>query len=157
MEKLLKMCQPSYSDFERVLKENKQENIPIKQLQELMVLISNQMGYWESEWFFSPQHTPNEIAKSEIEGWEKIWETCFTKIVESVPNISELIITQHNLTKLQYSLSRRVKFNKLKPLEKFSTYVLSKVAFFMNNLGLHGAAERIYTASLYPKGTMGRA
>ena len=146
----------SYSVFDSVVKEQAEGNISIRDLHEALRFISNQYSLWLAKWYFSPAHSPDKIAESEVEGWRFIWQAFSNMLMEYVPDAMELITEEHNLTLVEHSLKSRVEFNETKPMEKLTSQVLGKTAMFLNKIGFKSIANNIYNAALYPKGTVGR-
>jgi hypothetical protein len=146
----------SYVDFERVLEEG-EEDIPVKQMDEALKFISNQSGLWQAEYFFSPEHSPDENAKQEMDGWGLLWEGCSKAFADYLPDGIDMITRRHNIMVALPSTERRVEFNKNKTFERILTSVFSKSALWINKLGLYSLAVSLMNASMFPKGTVGRS
>ena len=144
-------------NFERVFKEDTEENIPLKQMDEILKFISDQNGLWQAEWFFSPEQSPDVNAKQEMDDWDIMWQGCSNAFAEFLPDGIEIITRRHNLIVALHSSERRVKFNENRPFERFTTVVFSTVAHWINKLGLNSLAGTLMTISMFHKGTVGRS
>jgi hypothetical protein len=145
----------SYLVFERLLREGN-ASIPVSQLHQVLNFACDQMGVWEVEWFFSPAHSPNTIAKTEMEGWRILWQRIFNTLVENVPATRDLLEQEQQLKLLQHSLRRGVEYNKTKPFRKLTASLLSRASFVFDKIGFHSIARNLYAWGLYPKGTVAR-
>jgi hypothetical protein len=145
----------SYRDFERLLKEGN-ASILVSQLREVHKFACDQMGFWAAEWFFSPAHSPNIVAKTEMEGWQILRQGSFDALVENVLNIRDLLEKEQQLRSLHDSLRRGAEYNETKPFRKLTAIVLSEASFVFDKIGFHSIARKLYTWGLYPKGTVAR-
>jgi len=141
-------------DFERALKE--MGSVTISEWGQIVTFATNQLGFWEAEWLFSPAHCPNSLAAGEIDAWRLLWHVCADELVKKVPEVKEHLENQKSLILLRHSLQRRVNYNKTRPLEKVFAIVLAKTSFALKKLGFTSIAQNLYGRSLYPKGTVGR-
>lgn len=141
--------------IERLLKKLP-DTMPVAELNELVKFASNQVGIWEAEWMFSPDESPQLTAKAESEKWSKLWTAWLESLCALVPDVKEQSVRAHNLTVLQYHMSKRIDYNKGNPLSKLISEILSMFAIALNKLGVRGLATHLYTLSIYPKGTVGR-
>jgi hypothetical protein len=66
------------------------ENITTAELHDLINFVSEQLGILEAEWAFSPLTSPNTIAKTKAEAWDKLWKVCSSILFEQVPDAREL-------------------------------------------------------------------
>jgi len=144
----------SYRDFEHLLRE--MENVSVPQLKQVVYFASDQLGFWEAEWLFSPADSPNTIAAAETEGWRLICRSCTDALVKNVPDVRRPLEQQQNLTLLRHAIKRRVDYDKTRPLSRLAANVLGRMSFGLNKLGFEGIAKRLYSRGLYPKGTVGR-
>jgi hypothetical protein len=144
------LCQ----DFERALKE--MGNVTISEWGQVVTFATDQLGFWEAEWLFSPAHCPNNFAAAEIDAWRLLWHVCADELVKKVPEVKDQLENQKSLILLRHSFQRRVNYNKTRPLEKVFAIVLAKISFAFKKLGLISIAQKLYGRSLYPKGTVGR-
>jgi len=145
----------SYQDFERVVRE--MGDITVSELKEVVTFATDQFGFWQTEWLFSPANSPNAVAATEIDGWKLLCRVFTEKLVKKVPEVKGLLDRQQSLTLLQHNIERRVSYNKTRPLERLFTLVLAKTSFALNKIGFASIAQKLYECSLYPKGTVGRA
>jgi hypothetical protein len=145
-----------YREFESLFKELGNASIPVSHLHQVLNFTSDQLGLWEAQWLFSPAHSPNTLAKTEVERWRILWQALFDSLAEKVPDTRALLEREQQLRLLQHSLQRGVEFNKTKPLRKVTAIVLSQASFVLNRIGLHGIARNLYAWGLYPKGTVAR-
>ncbi len=145
----------SYRDFERLLREGN-ASIPVSHLHQVLNFACDQMGFWEAEWFFSPAHSPNTVAKIEMEGWRILWQGIFNILVENVPDTRDLLEQEQQLRLFGHSLRRGVEYNETKPFRKLTAIVLSQASFVFNKIGFHSIARNLYAWGLYPKGTVAR-
>ena len=145
----------SYREFEQFLQEVDSSLSP-NCLYEILNFSCEQLGFWESEWFFSPVNSPNTQAEIEMEGWKILWSGLFDTVVESTPITKELLESNQNLKLLQHTLVRGVEYNKTKSFRKILAPILSEFSFILNKIGLHGFARVVYGWGLFPKGTIGR-
>jgi len=145
-----------YRDFEGLLKELGNGSIPVSHLHQVLNFTCDQLGLWEAEWLFSPAHSPNTVAKTEMEGWRIIWQAFFDLLVEKVPDTRALLEREQELRLLQPSLKLGVEYNETKPLKKVTAIVLSQASFVLNKIGFHRIATNLYVWGLYPKGTVAR-
>ena len=146
----------NYEDFDSNLKALEQQEFSVNELHELLNYSSNQYGYWMSKWYFSPQLNPDNDAKLQTEGWEKLSRAFLSVLIENMPNAEAELQREYNLIAIQHSLKKRVDYNETRIIEKIFTYMLSKTAILLNSVGFSGIASSMYTKSLYPKGTVGR-
>lgn len=144
-----------YREFERVLREGG-ASIPVTCLHQVLNLACDQLGFWQAEWLFSPAHSPNTLAKTEMEGWQMLWRGIFDTLVENVQSTKDMLEQERNLKLLQHSLRRGVEYNETKHFRKISAPILSQVSFVLNKIGLHSIANDLYAWGLYPKGTVAR-
>ena len=105
---------------------------------------------------FSPSKSPQLTAKEESEQWSKLWETWFESLSELIPAVKEDFERLHSDIVLKFHLSKRLDYNKGKPLTKLFCDYISKIAITFNKLGIHGLSTHLYKLALYPKGTVGR-
>ncbi len=144
-----------FREFERVLREGNAP-IPVSCLHQVLNFTFDQLGFWQAEWLFSPAHSPNTLAKSEMEGWQILWRGIFDALVENVPSAKDQLEQEQNLMLLRHSLKRGVEYNKTRPFRKMVAIILSQVSFVLNKIGLHSIANNLYSWGLYPKGTVAR-
>ena len=144
-----------YREFERVLREC-DTSITVACLNQVLKLACDQWGFWEAEWLFSPAHSPNTLAKTEMEGWKALWRGSLDTLVETVPNVKDLLEQEQNLVVFGHSLRRAIEYNKTKPFRKIAAPMLSKLSIVLNKIGLHSIANDLYSWGLYPKGTVAR-
>jgi hypothetical protein len=145
----------SYREFERVLRDG-DASIPVTCLHQVLNIACDQLGFWQAEWLFSPAHSPNTPAKTEMEGWQILWRGIFDTLVENVPSTKDPLEREQNLKLLQHSLRRGVEYNETKPFRKIAATILSQASFVLNKIGLHSIANDLYAWGLYPKGTVAR-
>ncbi len=146
-----------YQDFERVFRESAKEDIMVDGWRKITSFISDQLGFWEAEWLFSPAYSPNTNAKSEMRGWMIICEACLGELKNKITEAADIVEGQHNLAVLKYSMKRAVDYDKSKPSRKFKANVRSSILIKLDEIGLRRVASRLYVRALYPKGTVGRA
>ncbi len=144
-----------YREFERILREG-DASISVASLHRVLNLACDQFGSWQAEWLFSPAHSPNTVAKTEMQGWEILWRRIFDTLVENVPSTKDPLEREQNLKLLQHSLQRGVEYNETRPCRKIAVTILSQVSFAVNKIGLHSLAKHLYEWCLYPKGTVAR-
>jgi hypothetical protein len=144
-----------YREFIRILREG-DASIPVTCLHQVLNLACDQLGFWQAEWLFSSAHSPNTLAKAEMEGWQILWRGIFDTLVENVPSTKDLLEQEQNLKLLQHSLQRGVEYNGKRPFRKIAAIMLSLVSFVLNKIGLHSLANDLYAWGLYPKGTVAR-
>ena len=142
-------------DFERVLKE--MGNVTISEWGQVVTFATDQLGFWEAEWLFSPEHRPNTVAQAEIDGWKLVCRVLTEELVKKVPEVRELSEKRQTQILLRHSLERRINYNKTKPLERLFALVFSTISIALYRLGFTSIAQKLYSYSLYPKGTVGRA
>jgi hypothetical protein len=145
----------SYRDFEGLLREGN-ASITVSHWHQVLNFACDQMGFWEAEWFFSPAHSPNTVAKIEMEGWRILWQVIFDILVENVPETKDLLEREQQLRLFEHSLRRGVEYNKTRPLRKLTASVLSQGSFVFKKVGFHSIARNLYAWCLYPKGTVAR-
>ena len=139
----------SNQDFQPIL-DNLPVNVSLHDWHVIANFASEQLNFWEAEWLFSWEHSPNTKARAETEGWKRI---CKTKLPTSI----DLIDEQHDLILLNHSLKRAVDYNESSPFRKFKAKVLSEASFKFDKIGFRGFASYLYAIALYPKGTVGRS
>ena len=144
----------SCRDFPHILKEMK--DVTASEWKQVVYFASEQWSFWQAEWLFSPAHSPNTTAKAETEEWRLISRACSDALVEQNPDVRGPLERQQGLTLLRHSLKRRVDYDKTRPLSRLAANVLSRMSFGLNRIGFKSIAERLYSRSLYPKGTLGR-
>jgi len=142
-------------DFERVIGEL--GDITVSELKEVVYFATEQFGFWEAEWLFSPAHRPNTVAQAEIDGWKLVCRVLTEELVKKVPEVRELSEKRQTQILLRHSLERRINYNKTKPLERLFALVFSTISIALYRLGFTSIAQKLYSYSLYPKGTVGRA
>jgi hypothetical protein len=146
-----------HQDFvERILRKMN-ENVTASQWNQVVKLVSNQLGFWSAEWLFSPAHSPNIAAAAEVDGWKKIWTVCSDALVKQVPEIRDSNEKMHELILLQYVMKRRLDYDKTRPLEKIIGRIPGDLAIWLNKLGFKSMGKWVMTIALYPKGTTGRS
>ena len=141
-------------DFERALKE--MGNVTISEWGQVVTFVTDQLGFWEAEWLFSPAHCPNNLAAAEIDAWRLLWHVCADELVRKVPEVKEQLENQKSLILLRHSIQQRVDYNKTRPLARLFAIVFAKTSFALNKLGLASIAQKLYGCSIYPKRTVGR-
>ena len=145
----------SCRDFKGLIKEF--GDLPVAHLEQVITFAADQLGYWESEWMFSPMDSPSKTAVAECEDWRQIWRVCFEALSEQVPDAGELLEHKQTLISLQHAIRRRSDYNRSRTLEKIVTTILGKTSIGLNTLGFKSIAERLYVYALFPKGTVGRS
>lgn len=143
-------------DFERILKDIPTKNISVRACLELSDFVSNQLGHWGSEFYFSLAEAPNTDAQTEMESWQAVSTSLLDSLKAQAPSASEQIEQKHNLIVLQHSLKRAAKYNESTLFRKVRATALSKMSFMLNSIGFNGLASRMYSSALYPEGTVGR-
>jgi hypothetical protein len=146
-----------YEDFERVFSESAKEDVPVDGWRKITSFASDQLGFWEAEWLFSWEYSPNTKAKSEMHGWKIICEACLSELKNKISEAPDMIEEQHELAVLKYSIKRAVDYSESKPSRKFKANVRSAILIKLDKIGFSGVASRLYARALYPKGTVGRA
>ena len=133
------------------------QNIDPGDLRKLLTIVSEHRAYWTANWQFSNSNSPDVNAKSEFEDWDQLWEASAITLNEFVSVPIDVLREECDLICLQESLKRRVRFNEENGRERKLTSIYSYLAIRLNKVGLRALANNIYTKSLYPKGTVGRA
>jgi hypothetical protein len=139
----------SIQDFMPIL-DNLPVNVSLHDWHVITNFVSKQLNFWEAEWLFSWEHSPNTKAQAETEGWKLI---CKNKLPTSI----DLIDRRHDLILLNHSLKRAVDYNESSAFRKFKAKVLSEASFKFDKIGLRWFASYLYATALYPKGTVGRS
>lgn len=147
----------SCQDFKCVLTEMPTSDIPIDAWYKITNFTSEQLGFWEAEWFFSWAHSPNTNAQSEMQEWKVVCRACLDALKDKIPTAVDQLEKQHDLIVLRYSIKRAADYNESTPFRKFKATALSTTSFKLNNIGFHRFASYLYALALYPKGTVGRA
>jgi len=141
--------------FEAILNQDKTGSFSLSEINRILEFISDQHGYWHAEWTFSEALDPNTEAQSESENWDILWRAFSKSLKEAAPETAEPMAHLHQMIKLKHTVKQRVAYNESRPLERFFTSVLSGLAIFLKKIGFSRIASHIYSASLFPKGTVG--
>ena len=144
----------SFRDFEALLKEG--GSLSVQHMKQVVYFASEQLGFWQAEWLFSPADSPNTIASAEAEGWRLIYRACSDALLGQVSEVREQLEHKHNLTLARHCMERNVDYNKTRPLSRLAVNVFSRMSIGINKLGFESIAMQLYSRSLYPKGTVGR-
>ena len=123
-----------YREFERVLREC-DTSITVACLNQVLKLACDQWGFWEAEWLFSPAHSPNTLAKTEMEGWKALWRGSLDTLVETVPNVKDLLEQEQNLVVFGHSLRRAIEYNKQSLSERSQRLCYLSSLLFLIKLG----------------------
>ena len=135
---------------------DKMKNINVEQLRKVVDFTFRQYSYWETEYAFSPINNPNTLAKNESQEWETISGTFRDLLVETAPEVGNLISKQQDYILIKCLIQRRMDYNEKKPIEKALTSIMSNTSIFLKNIGLKSLGLKLYKNSLYPEGTIGR-
>ncbi len=148
----------SYRAFSNVIKKIREvKEISPTLMNKVAQFASKQFCHWEAEWFFSPFDSPDvAVREAETEAWRGIWEICLKGLVDVVPEAGEKLEEAHKLAELEQIISRRVDYNATRPLQRFSTLLLSTTGKCLNKIGIKWIARRLVCLSMYPEGTVGR-
>jgi hypothetical protein len=144
------------NEFKPILEKKIKKIISPSAFNELLNFISVQCGFWTASYYFSKEVSPDLNAKTESDQWKQLWQASFSAFSESFSIKIDDFKRHHDLIVLTTLLQRRVDFNKSNIVERVLTYISSFLAIKLNKIGLRKLANRIYTKSLYPKGTVGR-
>ena len=79
----------SYNEFTHLLKRLLKEEEDIAFCNKVCDFACNQLGFWEAEWWFSSASAPNNVANTEVEGWQILYQTFFDALVERGPDSCE--------------------------------------------------------------------
>jgi hypothetical protein len=60
----------TFEHFEQLRNETPEKTMTPAQLHEFINFVSDQVGIWQTKWFFSSSNSPNTAAKIESEQWE---------------------------------------------------------------------------------------
>jgi hypothetical protein len=117
----------------------------------------DQIGQWQVKWLFSSTQAPDTIAQTEADAWERLWDVFSKALVETVPGIEGELRHKKDLVIAQCLLEWKVQQDHGNRASMLASSVMSRLAITLNGLGWKGIARRLYTRSLYPSGTVGRA
>jgi len=148
-----------HEDFERVLKEltKKFGDATLSEWHKVFNFASDQVGFWGTEWLFSSVDSPDTVAQAEFKGWVIVSRGFMNALVERVPRLRGEIEREHELASLRHTMERRIDYNKTRWLQRFTTYLVSWISIRLNRTGFEKMANKLYTWSLYPPGTVGRS
>ncbi len=132
------------------------ESITPSDMNKVVKMASEQVGYWEAEYMFSRADTPNAAAAAESAGWKNTWSACAETLINLAPELRDKLDEQQRMVALHYHLSRRVEYNSTRPFARVASYVFSYASFALKRIGLRSLAQAIYARGLYPAGTVGR-
>lgn len=141
--------------FLDLLREAPKEVSP-SDLNKVVTMASEQIGYWEAEYLYSPADSPYEAAAAESRGWEQVWTACSEALANCVPDVRDSLNRQQNMVVLSHHLRRRVEYNRTRPLQRFTCFVASHASFALKRIGLTSLAQTLYAYALWPAGTVGR-
>ena len=141
--------------FEAILNQDQTGSFSLPEINRILGFISDQHGYWHAEWTFSEALDPNTVAQTESENWDILWQAFAKSLKEAAPETAEPMAHLHQMIKLKHTVKQRVAYNESRPLERFFTSVLSRSAIFLKKIGFSSIASHIYSASLFPRGTVG--
>jgi len=144
-------------EFRAAFEKLSEDTLTPNDLHQLVNFATDQYALHQADWLFSSASAPDEEAAAKMEAWDQIWHTLSTELVKQVPAAHGAMSQHHTLIAAQYLLSRKVQLDSPSFLTRLRTYLLSRVAFVLNALGLRAIGRKLYGFALYPNGTVGRA
>lgn len=144
----------SYRDYDQILVNHAVEES--ERLQKIYDLICWQLGFWESQWMFSPANAPDTEAAAEYEGWRGYWFECYETLLARDPEQQAQLLGKQRLNSLNQTRKRRAEFNSRSVSDRIGTILLSQAAYVVNKVGMNDSAVKMYARCLYPSGTVGR-
>ena len=143
-------------DFDSLINEYLSEKLELKEINTILEFISRQYGNWFARWVFSPLSSPDLRAFTETEHWETLRQVFAKPVNESHPEIAELMVARHEQLKGACILKARIDLYKGNSYERRKASLVSRSAIVLNWLGFAKLAKDMYSAALFPKGTVGR-
>jgi len=131
--------------------------MPMDEWHKVVQFASGQCALWQVRWLASPAASPDRHAGEESGRWQQAYVTYLAPLLARIPNIQEPLEREHGLRLAQCALARRFEETRGRPLSRLSSALLSAAAIVLERVGLSSVAARLRTASLYPRGTAGRA
>jgi hypothetical protein len=145
-----------HAEFHRLLSLENRE-MPMDEWHKVVQFASEQCALWQVRWLYSAAAAPDLNAGDEWERWQQAYAAYLEPLVERIPNVQEPLEREHGLRAAQCALGRRFDGTKGRPLSRSWSAVLSAASILLRRAGMSSVAGRLYAASLYPKGTVGRA
>lgn len=133
------------------------QQVPLAEWYEVVSLLSDRCGRWQSRWLFSPAAHPDRTAAAELQGWRALYATCAEALLTRAPEVRARLERQHDVKALRHVLQRRVEGTDGRPGRRIVLGLLSQTAGLLSRAGLSGVATRLDSVALYPKGSVGRA
>ena len=141
------------AEFQRLVELDNRPFPPTEWL-EVVRFASAQCAQWQVRWQFSAAASPDTQAADELEKWTHAYAGVLETLVDIVPDARESLERSHRLLAAQRALERA---EKSRPVDRFLSALLSRLAILFGRVGMNEVAGRLYTIALYPKGTIGRA
>jgi ankyrin repeat protein len=133
-----------------------EEALSMSDFNRLVELASDQSARWQARWHFSSATSPDEEARSEAASWEYRWERWSEMLCAKVPAARDSVAETHKWARIQRVLEKSEAGRRGRRTEEITAAFTSQVAILLDRIGLGIIARPLYTAALYPPGTVGR-
>jgi hypothetical protein len=85
-----------------------------------------------------------------------VWEVSMDKLTKSFCDVSDYVSQKKEIICFKSLLKKNREYNRDKPLTKLTSNSVSRLAFWLNNVGIKTVGTRFYKMVLFPPGTLGR-
>jgi len=116
----------SSDDFRDLLRQAPKSISP-SDMNKVVTTASEQVGYWEAEYLFSPADIPNDAAAAESAAWKSIWSACAESLTKLAPELREKLDEQQQTVAFHHHLCRRIEYNKARPFARIASWIFSYV------------------------------
>lgn len=141
--------------FQQIL-QNLSGPIPAKDLFQVVDFSANQLGQWQARWLFSSKSAPDIDAARETYAWRVVWEVSLDKLTKSFCDVYDHVSQKKESICFKSLLQKSREYNRDKPLAKLTANLVSRLAFWLNTMGLTTVGTLFYKMALFPPGTLGR-
>lgn len=136
--------------------QNLSGSVPAKDLFKVVDFSANQLGQWQARWLFSSKSAPDIDAARETYAWRSVWEVSLDELTKSFCDVRDYVSQKKELICFESLLKKNREYNRNKPLTKLTNSSVSKLAFWLNTVGLKTVGTFFYKMALFPPGTLGR-
>ncbi len=136
--------------------QNLSESIPSKDLFKVVDFSANQLGQWQARWLFSSKSAPDIDATRETYAWQSVWEVSLDELTKSFCDVRDYVSQRKELICFKSLLKKNREYNRDKPLITLTYSLVSRLAFWLNTVGLKTVGTFFYKMALFPPGTIGR-
>ena len=147
----------SHTEIATALESVPENDFTVAEWYKLTDFALDQIGKWQVKWLFSPAQTPDTVAQTEAEAWERLWDVFSKALVEQVPEVEVELHEKKRLSIPQQLMRQKVQQESGNRPAMFASSVTSRLAIVLNSLGCKSIAHRLYARALFPSGSVGRA